>query len=78
MTSISADELRLPATIWRQLNLMWVGFFVFAGALNIYVAYQFDEATWVNFMLFGLFGLTFVFLLLQSLWLSRFIDDGDS
>lgn len=78
MTSISADELRLPATIWRQLNLMWVGFFVFAGALNIYVAYQFDEATWVNFKLFGLFGLTFVFLLLQSLWLSRFIDDGDS
>ncbi|MEE4184381.1 MAG: septation protein A [Gammaproteobacteria bacterium] len=78
MTSISTDELRLPESIWRQLNLMWVAFFLFAGALNIYVAYQFDEATWVNFKLFGLFGLTFVFLLLQSLWLSRFLEDGDS
>jgi intracellular septation protein len=78
MTSISSDELRLPASIWRQLNLMWVAFFIFAGALNIYVAYQFDEATWVNFKLFGLFGLTFVFLLLQSVWLSRFLEDGDS
>ena len=78
MASISSDELALPRNIWRQLNLMWVAFFIVAGALNIFVAYRYDEATWVNFKLFGLFGLTFVFLLLQSLWLSRFLEDGDS
>ena len=31
--------LELPA-LWNRLNLMWVGFFIFEGALNIYVAKQ--------------------------------------
>jgi intracellular septation protein len=42
-----------------------------AGALNLYVAYNYDEATWVNFKLFGLMGLTFVFALLQGVWIAR-------
>lgn len=71
MQSVAADELELGDRIWKQLNLAWVGFFIFAGAINIYVAYNYPEAIWVNFKLFGLFGLTFVFLVLQTLWLSR-------
>jgi len=77
LTSISEDDMHLPAPAWRKLNLAWVAFFVFAGATNIYVAYSFDEATWVNFKLFGLFGLTFVFLVLQSLWLSRYLANPE-
>ena len=34
--------------------------------LNLYVAYNFSEATWVNFKLFGLMGLTIVFALAQG------------
>jgi intracellular septation protein len=71
MQSVAADELELDDRIWKQLNLAWVGFFIFAGAINIYVAYNYSEAIWVNFKLFGLFGLTFIFLVLQTLWLSR-------
>jgi intracellular septation protein len=71
MQSVAADELELGDRIWKQLNLAWVGFFIFAGAINIYVAYNYSEAIWVNFKLFGLFGLTFVFLVLQTLWLSH-------
>ena len=77
MTAVSTDEINLPDNIWRQLNLAWVGFFIFAGIANIYVAYNFDEAFWVNFKLFGLFGITFVFLVLQTLWLSRHMGDED-
>lgn len=60
-----------PASLWTRLNLMWVVFFVVVGALNLYVAFNFSESTWVNFKLFGLMGLTFVFALAQGLWLAR-------
>lgn len=55
---------------WRRLNLIWVAFFAFVGAVNIYVAYNFSEAFWVNFKLFGMLGLTLVFVIIQSIWLS--------
>jgi len=78
MQAVSKDEIELPEKVWLQLNLAWVAFFIFAGAANIYVAYNYEEAVWVNFKLFGLFGITFVFLVLQTLWLSRHMpDEGD-
>ena len=55
---------------WRTLNLIWVAFFVFVGAVNIYVAYNFSESFWVKFKLFGMLGLTLVFIIVQSVWLS--------
>jgi intracellular septation protein len=75
MASVAKDEFELTDTLWKQLNLAWVVFFIIAGCANIYVAYNYEEATWVNFKLFGLFGMTFVFLVLQTLWLSRHITD---
>jgi intracellular septation protein len=61
--------VKLPADFWKQLNWMWIGFFLFSGIANIYVVYNFDEDTWVNFKLFGMMGLTLVFILLQGVWL---------
>lgn len=61
----------LPPAMWAQLNSMWVLFFLLSGAANLYVVYNYDEETWVNFKLFGMLGLTFVFILLQGVWLSR-------
>lgn len=69
---LMGEQVQLdPPSLWTKLNLMWVAFFVFAGALNLYVAYRYDEATWVNFKLFGLMGLTLVFALLQGVWIAR-------
>lgn len=68
----------MPPADWRLLNLAWVGFFIFAGALNLWVAFRFDEATWVNFKLFGLMGLTLVFALVQGIWISRRATETDS
>jgi intracellular septation protein len=48
------------------------------GLLNLYVAYQFDEATWVNFKLFGGMGLLFAFVLAQGFWLNKFIDQEEA
>lgn len=70
LESVAKEEMSLAARDWRSLNLMWVGFFLVSGAANIYVAYRFPEHVWVNFKLFGLLGLTLVFVLLQAAWLT--------
>lgn len=62
---------------WNKLNMIWVLFFVAAGLLNIFVAYNFSQETWVKFKVFGLMALTFVFMLLQTLWIANQIG-GDS
>lgn len=67
----ASDAIRLPDAQWRQLNLMWVAFFLLSGAANIFVAYRFSEEVWVNFKLFGLLGMTLVFVFLQALWMAR-------
>lgn len=61
---------------WVRLNLAWVLFFVAAGLLNIYVAYNFSQETWVKFKVFGLLALTFVFMLTQTIWIANLIG-GD-
>lgn len=74
------EQVRLERPMWTRLNLAWAAFFVALGALNLVVAYRFDEATWVNFKLFGLLGLTLAFMVVQGLWISRHAlePDGDS
>ncbi|HBO83320.1 MAG TPA: septation protein A, partial [Cupriavidus sp.] len=42
------------------------------------VAYQFSTDTWVNFKLFGSMGLMLVFIVAQSIWLSRHIQETPS
>jgi len=69
------QAIQLPNPIWYKLSWMWIGFFIFSGILNLYVAYRFDTDTWVNFKLFGLMGLTFVFIILQGLYISRYLKE---
>lgn len=63
-----AAELHKPQ--WLRLNLMWVVFFLLVGAVNIYVAYSFSEELWVKFKLFGMLGLTILFVIVQTIWLT--------
>ncbi len=70
--------LVVPDAVWYRVNRWWVLFFLFSGAANLFVAYTFSESAWVNFKLFGLLGLTFVFVLLQALYLSRFVEEPET
>jgi len=65
------NNFTLPKTMWTKLNLMWSGFFIFLGIANLYVAYNFDTDTWVNFKLFGMLGLTLLFIIIQTVYISR-------
>ena len=71
----SDEPLQLTDSKWKSLNFAWVVFFIIAGALNIYVAYNYPEATWVKFKLFGLIGLTLAFIVGQSFWLAKQLTD---
>ncbi len=74
-----SHAITVPAPIWRRLNLAWVLFFIAMGLVNIFVAYNYDEDTWVNFKLFGMMGLTFAFVIAQSFYLARYIQpDSES
>jgi len=72
------EQVKLPEGIWRTLNHAWAGFFALLGALNLYVAAHFTTDTWVNFKLFGTMGLMFLFVILQSLLLSRYVTEKES
>lgn len=61
---------KLSREQWVRLNHMWVGFFLLIGLVNLYVAYNFSEAFWVKFKLFGMLGLTIIFVIIQSIWLT--------
>lgn len=74
--SMMEQQIKLPDTIWQRLNLAWSAFFLAMGVLNLYVAFNFPTATWVNFKLFGGMGLMFAFIVAQSLFLSRYMKDS--
>ena len=80
------SNISLPSPIWPRLNMLWTGFFIIMGVANLYVAFYFapeltaQERTdlWVDFKLFGMMGLTFVFVILQAIYLARYIQESDS
>lgn len=67
--------ISVPDEVWNKLNISWVCFFIISGTANIYVAYNFSTEFWANFKVFGLLGLTFVFAVGQSIYMSRYITD---
>ena len=67
---VIGHAIQLDAAMWRQLNMIWVVNFLVLGAANLYVVYNFDEDTWVNFKLFGMFGLTILTAVGQALWIA--------
>jgi len=76
MQTLMGEQLQLPPAVWARLNLAWVAFFAVMGALNLYVARHFDEATWVSFKLYGGIGLMLLFVAAQGVWLSRHLPQA--
>ena len=78
-----SSKIALPTAVWKRLNLSWGIFFAALGAVNIYVAFYYgldlDAATrqsiWVNFKVFGLLGLTLIFVFAQAFFMARHAHD---
>jgi intracellular septation protein len=74
--SLMGAQMDLPDSIWRQVNFSWVAFFTVMGFLNLWVAFNFPTAIWVNFKLFGGLGLMMLFVLVQAVYLNKHIKPG--
>jgi len=73
--TVMAEGVELPEPVWFKLCVAWGLFFLFKGALNLWVAYTFSTETWVNFKLFGGMGLMLAFIVAQAFWISRYLPD---
>lgn len=70
-------QITLPNAIWTKLNLAWATLFLALGFLNLYVAFNYSQDTWVNFKLFGITGIMFVFIILQTVFISKYLPKED-
>lgn len=75
LRSLLQEKIALPLHIWHRLNLIWSLFFASLGFINLYVAFSFSTDTWVSFKLFGFTALIVVFVLGQSMWLAKYVDE---
>lgn len=70
--------IKAERPVWMRLSWLWIAFFVGIGLLNLYVAFNFSEETWVNFKLFGMLGITLAFVVGQAFYLSRYVEDHET
>ena len=55
------NKLNLKDEVWKRLNYHWIVFFIFVAVLNEIVWRTQSEAFWVNFKVWGLLPITFLF-----------------
>jgi len=78
LKSLMGSQMELPDAAWRAMNWSWIAFFGAMGVANLWVAFNFDTETWVNFKLFGGLGLMALFVIGQALYLSRFMKPDEA
>jgi len=68
-------NLTLPKAVWKRLNLIWGCFFTSVGFINLYVMYNFSTDHWVYFKTFGVPGLMAIFIVLQMVYLYKYVPE---
>jgi intracellular septation protein len=66
------NTLRLENEGWKKLNNRWIWFFIFIAILNEIVWRTQTEAFWVNFKVWGLLPLSFIFVASQVSLLNKY------
>lgn len=78
MRQTMQEQLTLPDSVWHRLGLAWMTFFVALGFINLlaaFVIFKDNDSAWVNFKLFGMTGIMFVFIIVQTVFLSKYITE---
>jgi intracellular septation protein len=70
-------SLELPPVIWKRLNLLWAGFFIGVGFLNLYVMNHYNTDDWVTFKTIGVPGLMVLFVIVQVVFLYKYIPETE-
>jgi intracellular septation protein len=78
MRKAMEEQISLPDAVWARLGYAWMLFFVFQGVLNqimAFVVFKDNTSAWVSYKMFGATGLFFVFVVAQTLMLSKYIQE---
>ena len=70
LEGVFEEPLAVSARAWLFINSLWAVWFAALAALNIYIATNFAERTWVHFKVYGITAATMLFMLPQVFWLS--------
>ena len=80
MRKVMEAQIRLPDAIWARVGYAWMAFFAAIGVLNLvmaFIVFKGNTGAWVNFKLFGITGIFFAFIVIQTLMLSKYIEDQE-
>jgi len=66
------NSLKLEDEGWKKLTYRWVGFFILVATLNEIVWRTQTEAFWVNFKVWGLLPISFIFIAMQIPLINRY------
>lgn len=78
LKDLLGSAIEMSETAWRTLTWRWVVFFLALAGLNEYVWRTMSEATWVNFKVFGLMGLTMVFALANAPFMAKHMKQDEA
>jgi intracellular septation protein len=80
MRKVMEAQIKLPDAVWAKVGYAWMVFFALVGVLNLvmaFVVFKGDTGAWVSFKLFGVTGIFFAFVVIQTLMLSKYIQDHE-
>ena len=66
------NSFKLKDDGWKKLNYRWINFFIFVAILNEIVWRTQSEAFWVNFKVWGLLPISFVFAASQISLINKY------
>jgi intracellular septation protein len=75
---VMESQIKLPNAVWDRLCLGWIAFFFFVGLVNLvaaFVIFKGNTSAWVSFKLFGMNGLLLAFIIGQTVYLSKYIEE---
>lgn len=75
---LMGSQIQIPRAIWQRICWVWVAYFSMVGALNLFVAYQFSEATWVSYKMWSFIPLTFFIMVITAIIMSPSLKADDT
>ncbi|OON63089.1 septation protein A [Massilia sp. KIM] len=76
--SVMEAQIKLPDPVWSRVGYAWIAFFFAVGLLNLvmaFVVFRSDTSAWVSFKVFGITAIFFGFVIVQTLFLSKHIQE---
>ncbi len=80
MRQAMEQQIKLPEDVWKKVGLSWMLFFLLLGFVNLvaaFVIFKDNDSAWVSFKLFGINGLLIAFIIGQTFFLSKYIEEDE-